>query len=40
MRKLIIIFIILAVATASCTSSKYVTKCNGQRGVRVPMGVL
>jgi len=40
MRKLITIFIIIALFAASCSSSNHVRKCGGGRGTKVPMGVL
>jgi len=40
MRKLIAILMIIALFVSSCASSTHVRKCNGQRGVKVPMGVL
>lgn len=40
MRKLIAIFIIIGFIAASCASSGHVRKCNGQRGTKVPMGIL
>ncbi len=40
MRKFIAILLIIAFVSGSCASSKYARKCNGQRGVKVPMGVL
>ncbi len=40
MRKLFFVLLVIILFTASCASSTHVRKCNGERGVVVPMGVL
>jgi hypothetical protein len=37
-RPLLLLF--MALLLASCASSNHVRKCNGHRGIRVPMGVI